>query len=163
MEEDGGDPDTLAPEVQLRKIRQTLKKFSDRMAHNEDSIEGQGRMVDEVAARHRQEKQERISRKYEILGTPEKTNATEYLNWLISDPEAANIPRHEVHASKNMFPKPNDGKKSFNIVFRASGSKSKMDAYMTKRTDLRFWDENGFWKDTEIMGRWIEALVQRDK
>ena len=39
MEEDEGDPNTLAPEVQLRKIHQTLKKFSDRMAHNEDSIE----------------------------------------------------------------------------------------------------------------------------
>ena len=75
MEEDGGDPTTLAPEVQLRRIHQTLKKFSDRMAHNEESIEGQGRNVDEVAAIHRQEEQERISRTYEILGFPEKANA----------------------------------------------------------------------------------------
>ena len=51
MEEDQGDPNTLAPEVQLRKIHQTLRKFSDRMANNEDSIEGQGRMIDEVAAK----------------------------------------------------------------------------------------------------------------
>ena len=76
MEEDEGDPTTLAPEVQLRKIHQTLRMFSDRMANNEESIEGQGRMIDEVAARHRQEEQERISKAYEILGIPEKANAT---------------------------------------------------------------------------------------
>ena len=76
MEEDERDPTTLAPEVQLRKIHQTLQKFSDRMANNEESIEGQGRMIDEVAARHRQEGQERISKAYEILGIPEKANAT---------------------------------------------------------------------------------------
>ena len=62
--------------MQLRKIHQTLKKFSNRIANNEDMIEGQGRMVDEVAARNRQEEQERISRTYEILGIPEKANAT---------------------------------------------------------------------------------------
>ena len=98
-----------------------------------------------------------------VLGIPEKANATEYLNWLISDPEAANIPRHEVHASASIFSKPKDGNKNFTIIFRAAGSKNKMDAYMTKRTDLRFWDENGFWNDTKIMGRWTETLMQRDK
>ena len=76
MDEDGGDPNTLAQEVQLRKIHQTLRRFADRMAHSEETIEGQGRMVDQLAARHRQEEQERISRTYEILGIPEKANAT---------------------------------------------------------------------------------------
>jgi len=164
MEEDGGDPSTLAPEVQLRKIHQTLKKFSDRIGHSEDAIEGQGRMVDEVAARNRIEEQEKISRTYEILGIPEKANTKAFLAWLISDPEAANIPMHEVHAEASMFSKPKDGKKNFAIVFRATGSKSKMDAYMSKRTDLRFWDEeNGYWNDTKITGRWTETLLQRDK
>ena len=163
MEEDGGDPSTLAPEVQLRKIHQTLKKFSDRMARNEDSIEGQGRMVDEVAARQRQEEQERISRTYDLMGIPEKANASEYIQWLISDPGAANIPRHEVHASASMFTKTKDGKRTFSIVFRNPASKSKMDAYMTKRTDLRFWDNDGYWNDTKVTGRWTETLLQRDK
>ena len=132
MDEDQGDPTTLAPEVQLRKIHQTLRKFSDRMANNEDSIEGQGRMIDEVAAKQRQEELERISKTYEILGLPEKANATDYLNWLISDPGAANIPRHEVDGIASHFSKPKDGKKNFTIIFRATGSKNKMDAYMTK-------------------------------
>ena len=153
MEEDEGDPTTLAPEVQLRKIHQTLKKFSDRMANNEESIEGRGRMIDEVAARHRQEEQERISETYEILGIPENANATEFLNWLISDPEAANIPRHEVDANSSIFSKPKDGKHIFNIIFRATGSKNKMDAYMTKRTDLRFWDEKRFLERHEDHGQ----------
>ena len=38
-----------------------------------------------------------------------------------------------------------------------------MDAYMLKRTDFRFWDNDGFWNDTKIMGRWTETLQQRDK
>jgi hypothetical protein len=57
MAEEGGDPNTLSQEVQLRKIHQTLKKFSNRIANNEDMIYGQGRMVDEVTARHRAEEQ----------------------------------------------------------------------------------------------------------
>ena len=74
-------------------------------------------MVDEVTARHRAEEQERISRTYEIMGLPEKANATEYLNWLIHDPEAADIPRHEVIASSSIFFKAKDGKRNFTIVF----------------------------------------------
>ena len=34
---------------------------------------------------------------------------------------------------------------------------------MTKRTDLRFWDEDGYWNNTKITGRWTETLLQRDK
>ena len=120
-------------------------------------------MIDEVAAKQRQEELERISKTYGILGLPEKANATDYLNWLISDPGAANTPRHEVDGIASHIPRPKDGKKNFTIIFRATRSKNKMDAYMTKRTDLRFWDENGFWNDTKIMGRWTETLMQRDK
>ena len=71
MEEDQGDPNTLAPEVQLIKIHQTLRKFTERVANNEDSIKGQGRMIDEVAAKQRQDELERISKTYEILGLPD--------------------------------------------------------------------------------------------
>ena len=57
MEGRGGEPSTLAHDVQLKKIHQTLKKFSSRLTHAEEQVEGQGRMTDEVSAKHRMDQQ----------------------------------------------------------------------------------------------------------
>ena len=51
MAEDGGDPSTLAQDVRFRKVHQIFKKFSKRLGHNGDQLEGQGGMVDEVCER----------------------------------------------------------------------------------------------------------------
>ena len=166
MDGEGGDPSTLAHEVQLRKIHQTLKKFSSRLTHNEEQIEGQGRVTDEVSAKRRMDEQEKISRTYEIMGTPDQaTTPTTHLNWLIHDPEQADNPKHEICSDDCKWSKPKDGKQNFIVVFRASASKSKIDAYMTKRTNLIYWDSttNRMWSNAKIYGRWTETLLQRDK
>ena len=46
MEGGEGDPSTLAHDAQLKKIHQTLNKFSSRLIHTEEQVEGQGRMTD---------------------------------------------------------------------------------------------------------------------
>ena len=112
MDGEGGDPSTLAHEVQLRKIHQTLKKFSSRLTHNEEQIEGQGRVTDEVSAKRRMDEQEKISRTYETMGiTDQATNPTTYRNWLIHDPEQADTPKHEICSDDCKWSKPTDGKK----------------------------------------------------
>ena len=166
MEGGGGDPSTLAHDVQLKKIHQTPKKFPSRSIHAEEQVEGQGRMTDEVGAKRRMDEQENISRTYEIMGIPDQaTTATTNLNWLIHDPEQADIPKHEICPDDCKWSKPEDGKKNFIVAFRTPASKSKIDAYMNKRTDLRYWDSvtNQMWNITKIYGRWTETLLQRDK
>ena len=155
------DPNTLAHDIQLKKIHQTLKKFSSRLAHTEEQVEGQGRMTDEVSAKNRMDEQEEISRTYEIMGIPDQaTTATTYLNWLIHDPGQADIPKHEICSDGCKWSKPKDGNNNFIVVFRTPASKSKIDAYMNKRTDLRYWDSvsNQMWNNTKIYGRWTETL-----
>ena len=110
-------------------------------------------MTDEVSAKHRMDEQEKISMTYEIMGIPDQaTTATTYLNRLIHDPGQADIPKHEICSDDCLWSKPKDGKKNFIVAFRAPASKSKVDAYMNKRTDLRFWDSvtNQMWNNTKI-------------
>ena len=166
MDGEGGDPSTRVHEVQLKKIHQTLKKFSSRLIHTDEQIEGQGRMTDEVGAKRRMDEQEKISRTYGITGIPEQaTTATTYLNWLIHEPEQADIPKHEICSDDCKWSKLKDGKKNFIVVFRTSASKNKIDAYMTKRTGLRHWDStaNQMWNNTKIYGRWTETRLQREE
>ena len=161
-----GESSTLAHDVQLKKIHQNLKKFSSRLFHTEEQVEGQGRMTDEVSAKHRMEEQEKISRTYEIMGIPDQaTTATTYLNRPIHDPEQADIPKHGICSDDCKWSKPKDGKNNFIVVFRTPAPKSKQDAYINKRTDLRYLDSvsNQVWNNTEIYGRWTETLLQRDK
>ena len=87
------------------------------------------------------DERENISRTYEIMGILDQTTTpTTYLNWLIHDPEQADIPKHEICADDGKWSKPKEGKNKFIVVFRTSGSKSKIDAYLAKRTDFRYWD-----------------------
>ena len=162
----GGDPSTLAHDAQLKKIYQTLNKSSSRLTRTEEQVEGQGRMTDEVSAEHRMDEQEKISRTYGIMGIPDQaTTATTYLNWLIHDPEQADIPKHETCSDNCKWSRPKDGNNNSIVVFRTPASKSNIDAYMNKRTDPRYWDSvtNQMWNNTKIYGRWTETLLQRDK
>ena len=123
-------------------------------------------MTDGVSAKHRMEEQEKTSRTYEIVGIPDQaTTATTYLNWLTHDPEQADIPKREICSDDCKWSKTKDGKTNFIVAFRTPASKSKIDAYMDKRTDLRYWDSvsNQMWNNTKIYGRWTETLLQRDK
>ena len=100
------------------------------------------------------------------MGIPgQATTATTYLNWLIHDPEQADIPKREICSDDCKWSKPKDGKKNFIVVLRTPASKGKVDAYMNWRTDLRYWDSvsNQMWNNTKIYGRWTETLLQRDK
>ena len=83
------------------------------------------------------------------------TTPTTYLNWLIHDPEQADIPKHEICSDDCKWSKPKDGMKNFTVVFHTSASKGKIDAYMTKRTDRRYRDSttNQMWNNTKIFGR----------
>ena len=101
------------------------------------------------------------------MGIPDQaTTATTYLNLLLHDPEQADIPKHdEVCSDECKWSKPKGGNNNFIVVFRTPASKSKIKTYMSKRTDLRYWDSvtNQMWNNTKIYGRWTETLLQRDK
>ena len=76
-------------------------------------------MTDEVSAKHRMEEQEKISRTYGIMGIPDQaTTATTYFNWLIHDPEQADIPKHEVCSDDCKWSRPKDEKTNSIAVFQ---------------------------------------------
>ena len=100
------------------------------------------------------------------MGIPGQAETPQaFLNWLIHDPEQANIPQNAICPDYRKFNKPKDGKNNFTIAFSNSGAKSKIDAYTTGRTDLRYWGPtaNEMWNNIRISGRWTETHMQRDK